>query len=81
VRSSAVVSESLPRFSDLRELFRSEDVEAMRFVFDLWSYEDVREHAEEIHERLAEGTMPCDSPWPENNVRRFRRWIDGGMPA
>jgi hypothetical protein len=42
--------------------------------------EDVREYAEEIHTRLAEGTMPCDGPWSAEDVERFRRWIDAGMP-
>jgi hypothetical protein len=52
----------------------------MSFVFDLSSYEDVREYAEEIHDRLADGSMPCDAPWPREDVQRFRDWIDAGMP-
>jgi hypothetical protein len=73
-----------PRMSfaqDIRPLFRSQDVEEMSWAFDLSSYEDVREHAEEIHARLAEGTMPCDEAWPQANIERFRDWIDTGMPA
>jgi hypothetical protein len=66
---------------DIRPLFRTEDIEAMAFAFDLSSYEDVCEHAEEIYERLADGTMPCDAPWPEEHVELFRAWIDEGMPA
>lgn len=66
---------------DIRPLFRSQDVEEMSWAFDLSSYEDVREHAEEIHARLAEGTMPCDEAWPQANIERFRDWIDAGMPA
>lgn len=64
---------------DIGPLFRSEDVESMSFAFDLSSYEDVCEHAEEIHARLADGTMPCDVAWPEEDVERFRSWIDAGM--
>jgi hypothetical protein len=67
-------------FADMRALFCPEDLEAMSFVFDLASYEDVCAHAEEIHDRLAERSMPCDTPWPEEDVRRFRAWIDSGMP-
>ncbi len=63
---------------DIRPLFRGEDVEAMSFAFDLASYDDVREYAEEIHERLADGSMPCDAPWPDADVQRFRDWIDSG---
>ncbi len=66
---------------DIRPLFREEDVEAMSFAFDLCSYEDVRDNAEEIHARLAEGTMPCDATWEADQVERFRAWMDGGAPA
>jgi hypothetical protein len=66
---------------DIRPLFRSEDVEAMSFAFDLSSYDDVTEHAEEIYARLSEGTMPCDAPWSEDHLELFRAWIDEGMPA
>lgn len=52
----------------------------MSFAFDLASYEDVRDNAQEIHARLAEGTMPCDGPWPAEQVASFRQWIDAGMP-
>lgn len=65
---------------DIRPLFREEDIEEMSFALDLSSYEDVSEHADAIHERLAEGTMPCDLPWPQEHVERFRQWIDAGMP-
>jgi hypothetical protein len=65
---------------DIRPLFRDDDAEAMSWAFDLASYEDVKENAEAIYERLANGSMPCDEPWPEDEVRRFRDWIDKGMP-
>jgi hypothetical protein len=64
---------------DILPLVRAEDVEAMSFAFDLSSYDDVCENAEEIYARLADGTMPCDAPWPEKQIERFRSWIDAGM--
>lgn len=65
---------------DIRPLFRDRDISSMTFAFDLSSYEDVRANAEGIYERLAEGTMPCDGPWPAEDVDRFRTWIDTGSP-
>jgi hypothetical protein len=65
---------------DIRPLFRAEDVESMSFAFDLATYEDVSAHAEEIYSRLADGTMPCDAPWADEQVELFRAWIDAGMP-
>jgi hypothetical protein len=64
---------------DIRPLFRQEDVDSMLFAFDLRSYDDVREYAEEIYDRLADGSMPCDGEWPQAQVERFRTWIDAGM--
>jgi CDGSH-type Zn-finger protein/truncated hemoglobin YjbI len=64
----------------VKALFRRMDRESMSFVFDLWSYKDVRQHAAEILRRLESGTMPCDGPWPKEKVDVLRRWIEAGMP-
>jgi hypothetical protein len=63
---------------DIRPLFRDEDVKAMSFALNLASYDDVRENAEAIYEKLADGSMPCDGAWPAVQVQRFRAWIDAG---
>jgi hypothetical protein len=65
--------------SDIRPLFTDRDVGSMRSYFDLTSYDDVRANADAIYERLADGSMPCYGAWPEENVGRFRAWIDGGF--
>jgi len=52
----------------------------MSWAFDLSSYEDVKANAEAIHDKLADGSMPCDGPWPDEQVQRFRAWIDAGTP-
>ena len=73
-------SDGAPSFErDVRPLFRDEDVESMSFAFDLRSYDDVRANAEEIYERLADSSMPCDSEWPQADIDQFRAWIDAGM--
>jgi hypothetical protein len=66
--------------TDILPLFRPQDVEEMSWAFDLSSYEDVSGHADEIYDRLSDGTMPCDGPWPEEDIKRFRQWIDAGLP-
>jgi hypothetical protein len=63
---------------DIRSLFRESDVEAMRFAFDLARYEDVKANAEDIYERVADGSMPCDQAWPADHIARFRQWVDEG---
>jgi hypothetical protein len=66
--------------ANVRPLFRRDDADAMSWAFDLRSYEDVRANAEGIYERLEDGSMPCDEPWPEERVQLFRDWIDAGTP-
>jgi hypothetical protein len=69
-----------PSFArDIRPLFRELDVSQMRCVLDLTDHRDVCRFAEAIHGRLTAGSMPCDQPWPDEQVERFRRWIDQGM--
>ena len=65
---------------DIKPLFRESDRRAMQFAFDLWSYDDVNEHADAILGRLRSGTMPCDGAWPKDQVEYVQRWIESGKP-
>jgi hypothetical protein len=53
----------------------------MLWAFDLWNVEDVRQHSALILQRLETGEMPCDDPWPAQDVTLFRDWIAAGAPA
>jgi hypothetical protein len=66
---------------DIRPLFRDKDVQSMSSAFDLSSYEDVRANADKILATVADGSMPCDGPWPAERVELFRGWVDAGCPA
>jgi hypothetical protein len=68
---------------DLKPLFRESDRATMLGIanFDLWKLDDVATNAQAILERLGDGSMPCDRPWPADRVDTFRRWIDAGTPA
>lgn len=66
--------------SDIKPLFREDDQKAMEYVFDLWDYDDVREHAEAILEQVESGSMPCDETWDKAKVETFRSWMQSGMP-
>ena len=52
-----------------------------RYGLDLSSYVQVKEKALEIYATLDDGSMPCDEPWPKENVALFKRWMDEGMAA
>jgi len=66
--------------SEIRPLFREKDIQSMSAKFDLSSYDDVRASAERILGALANGSMPCDGPWPADRVALFREWVDAGFP-
>jgi CDGSH-type Zn-finger protein/truncated hemoglobin YjbI len=65
----------------VKPLFREVDRQSMRFAFDLWSHEDVRQHADAILDRLRAGTMPCDGAWPAARLDVFERWVESGRAA
>ncbi len=63
---------------DVKPLFRDNDRESMLEEFDLWSFSDVNERAEDILRVLEDGSMPCDEPWPADRIQIFRTWIESG---
>jgi hypothetical protein len=65
---------------DIKPLFREHDRLNMDFVFDLWSYDDVKADAANILDRIEDGTMPCDAPWDAERIQKFRAWMDEGFP-
>ena len=65
--------------SDIKPLFREHDMREMEFAFNLWDYEDVKANASGILEKVEAGEMPCDEPWDDEKVARFRSWVEGGM--
>jgi hypothetical protein len=65
---------------DIKPLFRESDRRAMQSQFDLWSYDDVSEYADAIHDQVRSGTMPCDGAWPKEQVDLVQRWIESGKP-
>lgn len=67
--------------STIKPLFRQKDRDAMRFAFDLWSYDDVSKHADAILQRVEDGSMPCDGTWGDEQRQTFRAWVDKGTPA
>jgi hypothetical protein len=64
--------------TDVKPLFRERDQRSMTFMFDLWAHDDVSEHADDILERVRDGSMPCDGEWAQAEIDLFERWITGG---
>jgi hypothetical protein len=64
----------------VKTMFRPRDRESMQFAFDLWSYDDVAAHSDDILARVRAGTMPCDGAWPTEQVDAFQSWVEAGKP-
>jgi CDGSH-type Zn-finger protein/truncated hemoglobin YjbI len=73
--------ESISFAKHIKPLFRRSDRQSMSFAFDLWSHEDVSQHADAMLNRLQAGTMPCDGAWPQPKIDVFQRWVATGKPA
>lgn len=66
--------------ADIRPLFRPGDIDCMKdFGFDLSQLADVRMHAANIYERLADKSMPEGGPWSDADIAKFKQWTDEGM--
>lgn len=72
--------EPLSFATHVKPLFCDRDRRSMRFAFDLWAHDEVREHAQGILARIRDGSMPCDGAWPDERIAVFERWIDSGCP-
>lgn len=66
--------------TDIKALFTPIDREHMNFMFDLWSYEDVKLNAADIHDAVSNHRMPPETPWPQNQIDTFKAWMDQGFP-
>jgi hypothetical protein len=73
-----ISSEPVGFENHIKPMFRERDRESMEFAFDLWSSDEVSEHADAILARLQAGTMPCDGAWPQAQVELFERWVATG---
>jgi hypothetical protein len=66
---------------DIKPLISETDRNHMEFMFDLWSYKDVKDNADDIYDSVSNGRMPPPSgggPWSKDKVDLFKQWMDGG---
>ena len=64
--------------NDIKPLFTEVDKDHMEFMFDLWSYKDVKENADDIFDSVSAGRMPPRNPWSGDKVGLFKQWMAGG---
>jgi hypothetical protein len=70
--------------NDVKPMFTQLDRDHMLKWFDLWKYDDVKAHADAIHDNVASGKMPppgVEPRWSPDKVQRFKQWVqDGCLP-
>ena len=71
-----------PHFeSDIRELFRPEDIAALRAAgWPAASYEDFKRDGALILRWLEDGSLPADGAWPAEDIDLFDQWLAAGAP-
>ena len=64
----------------IQVLFTEPQRQCMIDAFDLAKYEDVKQYADDIYQRVEDKSMPADDsrPWPDEWIALFKRWIDEG---
>jgi len=67
--------------NEIKPLFTETDRDHMLFMFDLWSYRDVKANADDVYDAVANGRMPpaqVGGPWSKDKVDLFKQWMDNG---
>ncbi len=73
--------------TDIRPLFTQRDIDGMRKGFNLESYDEVKNHAAAIYDRIrgiGGALMPPppprgEGPWPQSRIELFAKWIADGL--
>jgi len=70
--------------TDIRPLFRDEDIECMTpmgILLDDPAWMCVPGNAQSVYGTVADGSMPPGESWPAERVALFKQWMDAGCPA
>ncbi|MCU5237109.1 hypothetical protein OCA28_25100 [Bacillus cereus] len=65
----------------IQPMIRAMDRKHMLFAFDLWDYNQVVQHANDIIARIQVDMPPANfgGPWPDEWVQLFKRWTTTGF--
>jgi hypothetical protein len=66
---------------DIKPLFSQSQRDCMlqRRKWDLFDYDAVNKRARAIYVAVQDGSMPQgETPWPEDRVALFKKWMDEG---
>ena len=67
---------------DIRPLFTADDVQHMKFKFNLTNYNDVKIWAHKIYSEVSSHNMPPpgspEHPWSDDKIQLFGCWVQQG---
>jgi twitching motility protein PilT len=66
---------------DIKPLFDEQQQLQMKWVFDLWDYESVKENVADILRRIETRETPFEEGWPPEQISLFRSWMREGLMA
>ncbi|MGH2556607.1 MAG: ATPase, T2SS/T4P/T4SS family, partial [Actinomycetota bacterium] len=66
---------------DIKPLFDEAQRTEMKWAFDLWNYESVKENISEIVKRIENGDKPFQDGWPAEQLALLRSWMREGLMA
>jgi hypothetical protein len=76
------MSTMIVTWDQIRKQFTDTDIEHMKGFtggeMDLADCKSVQTWAQQIYERVSDGSMPPDEPWSQEWIENLKRWIDAG---
>jgi twitching motility protein PilT len=66
---------------DIKPMFSEDQRMQMKWAFDLWDYDNVKENISDILKRIEGGEVPFEDGWPKEQLAVIRSWMREGLMA
>jgi twitching motility protein PilT len=66
---------------DIKPMFKEDQRMQMKWAFDLWDYDNVKENISDILKRIEGGDVPFEDGWPKEQLAVLRSWMREGLMA
>jgi twitching motility protein PilT len=66
---------------DIKPMFNEDQRMQMKWAFDLWDYDNVKENISDILKRIEGGDVPFEERWPQERLAMLRSWMREGLMA
>jgi twitching motility protein PilT len=66
---------------DIKPMFSEDQRIQLKWAFDLWDYDNVKENISDILKRIESGDVPFEDGWPKERLNILRSWMREGLMA